>query len=272
MVLFFFVILHFIHPMNRFFSLVFFISIFAFSQENSDVDQVFVVKGAVKDNANLLPLSSVSILNLNTIKGTVTNEKGRFEINAKVNDTLYISFLGFQSIKAIVTNDWIKNETADIKLTAKSIALEEIVIYRYNLTGYLQIDAKHIPVPENIRYDIQGLKYGYESGGKSSSGINKVLGSVFNPADALHRLFGKKGKELRKLRDVRNDDATRLLLESRFDRETLAVLLGIDKGELPDILQRCNYSETFINSANDLQILDAISDCYEEHRILKKRN
>ena len=74
--------------MYRFFSLVIFITIFALSQENSDVDQVFVIKGAVKDNANLLPLSSVNILNLNTIKGTVTNDKGRFEINAKLNDTL----------------------------------------------------------------------------------------------------------------------------------------------------------------------------------------
>lgn len=258
--------------MNRFIFFFLFLTYVSFAQQQVNDDKLYTIKGFVKDNANLLPLSNVHILNLNIIKGTITNEKGRFEINAKVNDTLYISYLGYQSIKAIVTNDWIKNETADIKLTARSIALEEVVVYRYNLTGYLQIDAKHIPVSDNYRYDIQGLKYGYESGDKSSRGINKVLGSVFNPADALNRLFGKKGRELRKLREVRNDDATRLLLESRFDRETLAVLLGIDKGELPEILQRCNYSDTFINSANDLQILDALNDCYEEHRILKKRS
>lgn len=258
--------------MIRLLGLLLLFAFLGFAQEKPNDDKLHLIKGSVKDNTNMLPLNGVHILNLNLLKGAVTNDKGRFEINAKVNDTLYISFLGYQSIKAVVTNDWVKNETADIKLTARSIAMEEIVIYRYNLTGYLQIDAKHIPVAENIRYDIQGLKYGYESGDKSSSGVNKVLGSLFNPADALHRLFGKKGKELRKLRDVRNDDATRLLLETRFDRETLAVLLGIDKGELPEILQRCNYSETFINSANDLQILDALSDCYEEHRILKKRS
>jgi len=235
-------------------------------------DKPLLVKGTVKDQTNLLPLSNVHILNLNSVKGVLTNDKGKFEINAHVNDTLYISYLGYQSIKAIVTHDWIKNETADIKLTAKSIALEEIVVYRYNLTGYLQIDAKHIPVTEDYRYDIQGLKYGYESGGKSTSGVNRVLGSIFNPADALHNLFGKKGKELRKLREMRNDDATRLLLESKFDREMIAVMLGVNKNELPEILQRCNYSESFINSANDLQILDAINDCYEEHRILKRRN
>jgi anti-anti-sigma regulatory factor len=60
----------------------------------------------------------------------------------------------------------------------------------------------------------------------------------------------------------------RNLLESKFDRE--AVLLGIDK-EIPEILQRCNYSDSFIKTANDLQIMDAISGCYEEYKILKKR-
>jgi hypothetical protein len=58
---------------------------------------------------------------------------------------------------------------------------------------------------------------------------------------------------------MKKDDTVRNLLESKFDRETLAVLLGIDK-EIPEILQRCNYSD-FIKTANDLQIMDAISGC-----------
>jgi hypothetical protein len=44
-------------------------------------------------------------------------------------------------------------------------------------------------------------------------------------------------------------------LESKFDRETL-----IDK-KIPEILQRCNYSDSLLK--NDLQIMDAISGCYE---------
>jgi hypothetical protein len=62
------------------------------------------------------------------------------------------------------------------------------------------------------------------------------------------------------------------MLESKFDRETISIMLGVDKKEIPEILQRCNYSETFIKTANDLQVLDAISDCYEEYKILKKKS
>jgi len=70
---------------------------------------------------------------------------------------------------------------------------------------------------------------------------------------------------------MKKDDSVRNLLESKFDRETLSVLLGVDKKEIAEILQRCNYSESFISSANDLQIMDAISQCYEEYKILKKK-
>ena len=70
---------------------------------------------------------------------------------------------------------------------------------------------------------------------------------------------------------MKKDDTVRNLLESKFDRETISVLLGIDKNEITEILQRCSYSDSFIQTANDLQIMDAISGCYEEYKILKKR-
>jgi hypothetical protein len=54
--------------------------------------------------------------------------------------------LGFQSLRVKVTNDWIKNKVAKIFLTEKAIALEEVVIRPFNLTGYLEVDSKTIPL------------------------------------------------------------------------------------------------------------------------------
>ena len=42
--------------------------------------------------------------------------------------------------------------------------------------------------------------------------------------------------------------------------------LGVN---LEEILRNCNYSNAFISEANDLQILEAISGCYEEYKILQ---
>jgi hypothetical protein len=224
----------------------------------------------VNDNTNL-PLSGVNIININKVRGATSDSNGYFEINVQLNDTLHFTILGFQSLRVRVTNDWIKNKATRIHLTEKAIALEEVIIRPFNLTGYLEIDTKLIPTKENYRYSISGLTQGYEAGEYSPNAFGRVLGSIFNPADMLYNFFGNKPKELKKLKEMKKDDTVRNLLESKFDRETIAILLGVDVKEIAEILQRCNYSESFIQTANDLQIMDAISGCYEEYKILKKK-
>lgn len=249
---------------------VFFLLLFFVAASAQDGFSTKVTGTVVNDNT-LLPLANVNIINLNKVKGTITNERGYFELAVEANDTLHVTLIGFKSIKVRVTNDWIKNKTTKIQLTEKAIALEEVVVNQYNLTGYLEVDTKLIPVRENFRYSISGLPQGYEAGQSSPGAFGRVLGSIFNPADALYKFFGKKPTELKRLREMKKDDTVRNLLESKFDRETIAVLLGIDKNEIAEILARCNYSESFVKNANDLQIMDAISECYEEYKILKKK-
>ena len=254
----------------KYFVVFFFLvlSITAFAQVKAPSQKV---NGIIISNTTRQVLSSVNIININKVRGATTDSRGYFEIDVQLNDTLHITSLGFQSLRVRVTNDWIKNKSTKIQLTEKAIALEEIVIRPFNLTGYLEVDTKIIPVRENYRYSISGLTQGYEAGEYSPNAFGRVLGSIFNPADMLYNFFGKNPKELKKLKELKKDDTVRNLLESKFDRETIAVLLGIDKNEIPEILQRCNYSESFIKTANDLQIMDAISGCYEEYKVLKKQ-
>jgi len=252
----------------RYFAVFFFIffSTSVFAQEGMSV-----ISGIIKDDTSSQNLANVNIINVNSVKGVITDEKGKFEILATANDTLHISLLGYKSIKVKVTNDWIKNKTTTIQLTEKAYALEEVVIRPYVLTGYLEIDAKLIPTKENYRYSISGLPEGYEAGEYSPNAFGRVLGSIFNPADMLYNFFGKKPKELKRLKEMKKDDTVKNLLETKFDRETISALLGVTKDEIAEILARCNYSESFIKTSNDLQILDAISACYEEYKILKRK-
>jgi CarboxypepD_reg-like domain len=253
--------------MNRYLLLSLFMLsfVFCFSQE-----QPGKVKGVVINAANDEFLENVNIVNLNQVIGTSTNTVGEFEISAKVNDTLHLSYLGFKSIKVRVTNDWLKFGSATIELTELALALEEVVVNQLKLTGYLEVDIKQVPiVNNNYRYSISGLpSTGYEAGKQTS--FTKIIGSIFNPADFLHRMFGKKPNEMKKLKKMKEDDEIRNLLASRFDREMLMVLLQVDKVDLDEIVSQCNYSKGFIQTANDLQILDAISECYEEYKLLNR--
>jgi hypothetical protein len=247
--------------------LLVFITAFSFAQSSEPES----VKGTIIDDGTLLPIAGVNIININKVKGTVTDNRGNFTLEASPNDTLHISFIGYQSLKVRVTNDWVKFKTqTKVPLTQRAYTLEEIVINKYELTGFLPIDSKLNPVKENYRYSISGLPQGYEGGENSPNAFKRLVSSVLNPADLLHNIFGRKSNEMRRLREMKKDDTVRNALASKFDRETLAALLGVSKDEIVQLLERCNYSEDFINTANDLQIMDAISGCYEEYKVLNR--
>jgi hypothetical protein len=71
---------------------------------------------------------------------------------------------------------------------------------------------------------------------------------------------------------MKKDDTVRNLLESKFDRETIAVLLYWH--EIPEILQRCNYSESFIKQQmifkSWTQLADVMKNTSTEKEINKK--
>jgi hypothetical protein len=251
---------------SNFLKILFFVllSVKGFSQEK--------VFGIVENDADSKPVSNVHVINLNKVVGVITDKTGKFEIDADVNDTLYFSYLGFKSIKIRVTNDLIKFKNSKIRLTELAYALEEVIVSPYQLTGYLEIDAKNVPISKSYRYSIPGLpSRGYEAGSKNPGAISKVFGAIFNPLDFLYNLFGKKPKQFRKLKLMKEDFRIRELLSSKFDRETLVELLQVEKIDINEILRNCSYSENFILSANDLQILEAISQCYEEYKLLNRK-
>src|SRR5690554_7586638 len=179
--------------MKKYLSLlcIVFLSAAMMAQEESHI-----IKGTVMNDANDAVLENVNIVNLNQVKGAVTNNKGKFSIPAAVNDTLYFSYLGFKSLRVRVTHDWMKYGDIKVKMTELGIALEEVVVRPVQLTGYVEIDAKLIPVYDNYRYRIAGLNSGYEGGGNQPGAVSKVLNSIFNPADFLYNVFGQQPKQM----------------------------------------------------------------------------
>ena len=132
--------------------------------------------------------------------------------------------------------------------------------------------ARNIPISRSFRYSIPGLpSKGYEGGSRNVGAFSKIVNSIFNPADFLYNLFGKNPRQLNKLKQMKDDYRIRELLASKFDRETLKELLQVEKVDIDEILRNCNYSDNFILSANDLQILDAISGCYEEFKVINRK-
>lgn len=233
-------------------------------------EQLEYITGSVVNAANDTPMPFVDIVNISRVKGDAADVNGEFGVLANINDTLHFSYLGFKPIQVKITQDWVTFGDVRIKMTEAGIGIENVEIENIQLTGFLEIDAKNIPIYDNYRYSISNLDYGYEGGGYQRSSFARVMESIFNPSDFLYKTFGKRQQDMKKLRLMKADTRIKEILMNKYDRETLSAVLQISKYDIESILKRCDYSRDYIRAANDLQILDAISNCYEDYRAINR--
>ena len=238
-----------------------------FSVQAQD-NEIKVLKGQVVDAETQKPLSAAHVINLNSVEGTITNDVGNFEIPAKVSDTISVSYLGYSSIKIKVTNDLLKGNELLISLYEKSEQVREVVIKSTKLIGVLEIDVKQVPKDRFTRIKINGIKQTYEVS-RPSRGSSPIA-SLFQPVEMLYKLFGKKPRQLKKLQKIKKEDELRKIMASKFDREVMMEYLEMDRVDLMKLLSDCNYSEYFIKKASDLQMIEAVLDCYENYKAVKK--
>lgn len=86
--------------------------------------QRLVVRGTVTDAASNAPLVAASIHLLGTKRGTSSNTKGYFELEAAIGDTIVVSYIGHESKSIAVRGP----DTLNVKLTVSSQSLNDMVV------------------------------------------------------------------------------------------------------------------------------------------------
>jgi len=250
--------------MNRFLLNIIFVLIF-FSTLNAQEYSDKFFSGTLISNKTGQALPGANIINLNSLKGVSSNDLGLFSIQAKVKDTILISFLGYQTLNIVVTDENIRRHQT-IYLMENPLELNEVIVSSHELTGILKRDVDIIPVqqPIDISPKIKAMFGDPKPNGLSR--FNNALKKLMNPVDLIYNLFSRRSKDLRKLKEIQKEDKVRKMLAERYDRELLSQLLNVEKKDVYLVLESCDYSETFLKNANDLQILEALLQCYKRYQ------
>jgi len=262
---------------NIFFLALLCVSLVGFSQEKPADSLKIVESSSIKNLKGVLvngfdkkPLQGAHIYNMNLVKGTISNNDGSFVIPTRVNDTIFFSHLGFQSVKIKITNDLLKGNELEISLYEKAEEIAEVKVKSVQLVGVLEIDAKNIPQDKYTRIHINGLPQTYEVGRPRKKVYNSPVDAIFHPIDFVYNLFGKKPKQLRRLKQLKKDNAIRDMLDKKVNREIMLEYLELSRSELDELLGDCNYSDYFIKKASDIQVIEAVLECYDKHKAIKK--
>ena len=138
-----------------------------------------ILKGRII--ADSIEVENLTVFNITSNIGAVTNVDGKFSIKAKATDTLYIQGLSYDSKKYVLTEKDFWLEELQIKLHIKVTELNEVEITPYTLSGNLTEDTKRIQVyGEGFSKIDMNIKH-YEDDVRSGTPINRAMPSQLAP-------------------------------------------------------------------------------------------
>ena len=103
----------------------------------------FWLYGKLKDSSSVV--KNANIINLKTNKGTFSNDFGDYKIVVSVGDTLQFSSVQHKTIYRIVNNFIYRSEVLDVFMISSRYELDEVVLRRNDLDGFLSLDLKKTP-------------------------------------------------------------------------------------------------------------------------------
>ena len=267
--------------------ILFFIFLFSqlfFSQE---VERK-ILKGKIV--ADSIEVENLTVYNITSNIGAVTNVDGKFSIKAKATDTLYIQGLSYDSKKYVLTEKDFWLEELEIRLHLKITELNEIEITPYTLTGTLKEDTKRIQVYGEAfsGIDAKAVKY-YEDDVRSGTPVNTAVYSALAPngsnfdlkliGKGIGKLLGIKGNpkrnselvlEERRQRDIQTKSFSDHMFE-RFTHNFFTETLKIKHEDIPMFLQ---YAEMpvkdlslFLKPEYELQLIQYLTIKAKEYKL-----
>ena len=105
-----------------------------------------IIRGQIV--SELTAIDNVTVFNVSSNKGAVTDNLGFFTMYARPSDILVFSSVIFKSKKLVLTEDDFKVIILKIKLEEFINELDEVVVTPSTLTGDLEKDAKNIKVTD----------------------------------------------------------------------------------------------------------------------------
>lgn len=205
-----------------FIGLLFCVTVFSQDKERE------VLRGQIV--ADSMDVENITILNVTTNIGSVSDVDGFFSINAKAKDTLVFQGLSFLSQKYVLTESDFLIDDFKIKLEIKVNELDEVIVTPSSLTGILEVDTKKINVYGLDLGNVDVSKLSPEEI-RNTKPLNPVANSNFSSLMGVDfkALFGmfisKKKKEKRKIERIEkyeNEQWERKVLSKSFYEHLMA--------------------------------------------------
>ncbi|MEM7185249.1 MAG: hypothetical protein AAF466_01215 [Bacteroidota bacterium] len=243
-----------------------FLTIAAFSQE---VERT-TAKGMVKVPAST-EKEGISIYNISSQRGTITNENGEFELAIAANDRLLVTALQFESRELAITEEDVLNKSLLIYLNPNVYKLGAAIVRSTDLMGYAQLDAKQIETSVyapgwDLSYAALEFGYNFENDGQvgvtgnaaeEALNVNAVPQASVDMGILFRTLFPKKNKSDKEVIEDQRV-ATNALLD-RYPQYYIANTFKIPEDRVNDFVfytEENGLTPYLMRTENEIELLE----------------
>lgn len=207
------------------------------------------LEGQVVDEKTRKVIEGVHVVNKRTLKGTITNAAGHFEISLEKGDTIVFSNIAYQYLYFIYKDSSTALRNVVVELKEQNYLLEEASIFSYKLSSNQpeEIVLQKPATPTNDELREERIM---------NAGIN-------NPAEYLYNLFGSKPRQLRELARLKRLEKYRSKLEQSNNRHSVVVLTGLSRDDLEAFMFYCKFAPVRMETLNDYEFLLSVQHCFE---------
>lgn len=221
----------------------------SFAQNQVKIKGKVVANGAVE---------GIHVINKTSLKFSITDSDGSFEVAAKLNDTILFSGIRYEVVSKVVVD---QNSTKDwqVELSEKINELDEVVLGN-TLTGYLDSDVENTEINQLVNFYDLGIP-GYTGKPKTQSErrlYEAQSGGGIVPLNPILNAISGRTKKLKSHIAIERNEQCAQRLESKY-----GVLLFEDyplksnqKREFMLLLiDQVNFDE-MCNSWDDIKVYD----------------
>lgn len=213
----------------------------------------------------------ISVFNINSGRGTVTNPGGQFNIAVALNDSILVSSLQFQQFVVVIDQGLIDARQINIRLNEVVNQLPEVVVSSYDLTGNITVDINRLPVtrlPDSLNaVNTQGMYFPADAEPDLSSPPENVAlaaseNRLINGLNFVN-LF-KEFLATNKNRQIQKT-SSEIIEEVRalYDDEFFKANFDIELENVPEFISfadRNGLQEEMLKEGNEMDLLEFLLD------------
>lgn len=227
----------------------------------------------------------ISVYNISSQKGTITNADGSFELDIAENDRVQITALQYQSFTVIVDKGVVDRKVMNIFLNTAVNQLEEVVVRPYDLTGNINVDVKKIPtynVTKDWDLSYKNLEYGYtfvpddKSSIQGNAAEEALHGnSLKNGANVLALLGGvaqllfPKGEKITLVQEQEDISVISNNIQQRFSKDFIKANFDVPEDKAVDFLfyaQENGLDPDLLKPKNEMQLMEFLFKKSKEYK------